>query len=103
MYKNLWTVLKTEMVPEEELNAAKLRLKTTFLNETESSADRTDMLMSNLYSPYSVKSTDKYLKLIDEITPEDIYNAANYAFSGNSVTSVVASENTLKNMPTTSE
>ena len=95
--------LKTEMVPEEELNAAKLRLKTTFLNETESSADRTDTLMSNLYSPYSVKSTDKYLKLIDEITPEDIYNAANYAFSGNSVTSVVASENTLKNMPTTSE
>ena len=90
--------LKTEKVSLEELEAAKLRLKTDILNDTESSADRTAVLLSNIYSPYSIKGTDTYLKLIDEITPDDIYNAANYAFGGNSVTSIVASPDTLENM-----
>ena len=90
--------LKTEKVSDEELDAAKLRLKTNILNETESSGGQTHTLLSNLSSPYSTGSTDLHLKLIDEITADDIYNAANYVFGGNPITSIVASENTLKNI-----
>ena len=34
--------------------------------------------------------------MIDSITADDIYNAANYIFAGKPVYSIVATENTLK-------
>ena len=38
---------------------------------------------------------NKYLKMIDTINADDIRNAANYVFNGESVTSIVASKNTI--------
>ena len=39
---------------------------------------------------------DSILETIDEITPDDIYNAANYIFKGKPLYSILATENTLK-------
>ena len=99
-FKKHVNLLKTETVPEDELNAAKLRLKTTLLNDLESSSGQTASLLSDMSSIYSINNTNELIKLIDEITPQDIYNTANYVFSGNALTSIIASENTLKNMNT---
>ena len=99
-FKKHVNLLKTETVPEDELNAAKLRLKTSLLNDLESSSGQTASLLSDMSSIYSINNTNELIKLIDEITPQDIYNTANYVFSGNALTSIIASENTLKNMNT---
>ena len=96
-FKKHINMLKTQKVPENELNAAKLRYKTKILNAIESSEGQTNVLSNSQNTPYSIASTREALKIIDTITSDDIYNAANYVFGGNSVISVLASEKTLKN------
>ena len=91
-------LLKTQPVPIEELDAAKLRIKTQILNSLESSASQTVVLNSAKDNALGINAINNNLKLIDEITPQDIQNAANYIFNSNSITSILASQNTLKNM-----
>ena len=43
------------------------------------------------------KFLDKYFEIIDKITKEDIKQAANYIFSYKPTTSILASEDTIKN------
>ena len=87
----------TEKVTDEELEAAKRRLKTKILNAIETSPGQTGVLASSQNSYYSIDSTTKSLKLIDEITANDIYNAANYIFNSNPITSILASKDTIAN------
>ena len=89
--------IMNEKVSEEELNGAKLRIKNKLLNSIESSASQTVVLSDTKESIYGPAATAEKLKLIDTITPEDIQNAAKYIFSRPSVTTVIASEDTLKN------
>ena len=96
-FKKHIEMLKSQKVPENELSAAKLRYKTKILNAIESSDGQTNVLSNSQNTPYSISSTAQALKIIDTITPDDIYNAANYVFGGNSVISILASEETLKN------
>lgn len=86
-----------EKVSIEELDAAKLRMKTKLLNSIESSASQTNILSASKDTVFGVSALNENLKLIDEITADDIYNAANYVFNGNSITSILASQNTLNN------
>lgn len=89
--------LKTELVSSEELESAKLRIKTKLLNSIESSASQTEVLDASKDSYQGINALNENLKLIDEITAQDVKNAASYIFNGASVTSILASEDTIKN------
>ncbi len=97
-FKKHIELLKTEPVLQEELEAAKLRIKTQILNSLESSASQTVVLNSAKDNIQGINAINNNLKLIDEITPQDIQNAANYIFNSNSITSILASQNTLDNI-----
>ena len=88
--------IKTEKVTEEELNNAKLNLKNSILNMNNTHGSQTDGLLYNLNTPYGISRDNEALNMIDSITADDIYNTANYVFSGKPIYSIVATENTLK-------
>ncbi len=87
--------IKTEKVTEEELNNAKLNLKNSILNTNNTYAAQTDGLLYNIDTPYGISRDNEALKMIDSITVDDIYNTANYVFSGKPIYSIIATENTL--------
>ena len=88
--------IKTEKVTEEELNNAKLNLKNSILNMNNTYGSQNDGLLYNLNTPYGISRDNEALNMIDSITADDIYNTANYVFSGKPIYSIVATENTLK-------
>ena len=90
--------LKNEKVSPQELEAAKLRIKTKLLNTLESSESQTIVLSASKDSPSGIDAVNKTLALVDEITPDDLQQAARYIFDGKSITSILASQNTLDNM-----
>ena len=96
-FKNHVQKLKTERVTPEELQNAKLALKDSILTMNQASAGKCDTLASSINTPYGITRANQILDIIDTITSDDIYNAANYIFSQKPVYSIVASENTLKN------
>jgi len=59
---------------------------------------QTTVLSNAKDSIYGIGSVNENLKLVDKITAQDIQNAANYIFSGKSLTSVLASQKTIDNM-----
>ena len=87
--------IKTEKVTEEELNNAKLNLKNSILNMNNTYGSQTDGLLYNLNTPYGISRDNQALQMVDSITADDIYNTANYVFSGKPIYSIVATENTL--------
>ena len=88
--------LKSEKVSDEELNNAKLSLKNVILNSNETNIGKNKSLEYGITSPYGIEAENLILKTIDEITVDDIYNAANYIFKGKPVYSILATDNTLK-------
>ena len=97
-FKKHVELLKTQPVSQEELEAAKLRLKTLILNTLETSDSQTVVLNAAKDTLQGINAINNNLKLIDEISSQDIQNAANYIFNSNSITSVLASQNTLDNI-----
>ena len=87
--------LKKENVSQEELNNAKLSLKNTLLNSNNTSYGRTVSLIQGLESPYGITRENQLYDEIDKITADDIYNTANYIFSGKPTYSILATEDTL--------
>lgn len=96
-FKKHIEMLKNEPVSKEELDAAKLRIKTKLLNSMESSDSQTTVLDNSKDSIMGIQTLNENLKLIDSITAADVQNAAKYIFEGHSVTSILASEDTIKN------
>lgn len=92
--------LKSEFVTEEELDAAKLRIKTKLLDSLESSSSQTKVLSSAKNTVFGINSVNENLRLVDEVTVQDIKNAANYIFAGKSLVSILASQKTIDNMNT---
>ena len=88
--------LKSEKVSETELESAKLSLKNTILSINESVACKTSSLNDGLNSYYGAGRDNMYLDMIDKITTDDIYNAAQYVFAGKPLYSIVATKDTLK-------
>ena len=88
--------IKSEKVSEEELNNAKLNLKNQILNSCHSADDKLTLLYQGIDSPYGISRENQMYDMIDSITADDIYNAANYIFAGKPIYSIVATENTLK-------
>lgn len=88
--------MKSEKVTDDELKSAKLTLRNFVLNANETTRGKNKSLEYGLISPYGINQENLIFEMIDEITPEDIQNAANYIFKGKPVYSILATENTLK-------
>lgn len=88
--------IKTEKVSEAELEEAKLYFKNVILTMNETSEDKNASLADGLEGFYGPLFDNELLKVVDEITVDDIYNAANYVFAGKPVYSILATENSLK-------
>lgn len=89
--------LKTENVSDEELENAKLTLKNKILNGSELTADKNMAIAQGMHTYYGVSHDNQMLDMIDNITVEDIRNAANYVFNTNPTISLVATKNTIDN------
>ena len=87
--------MKTEKVSEEELEKAKLSLKNEILSTNEITSAKNISLMVGASNWYGPTYKNQYLDMIDNITVDDIYNAANYVFSGKPLYSIVATQDTL--------
>ena len=88
--------IKTEYVSEEELNNAKLHMKNAILSDYESTSAKNISLIDGMNGFYGELENNKVLEMIDTITVQDIYDAANYVFAGKPTYSILAKENTLK-------
>ncbi len=95
-FKNHINKMINEKVSDEELRNAKLGLKNALLSVCEDAGGKTDALMAGLSSSYGTSRENQKLEIVDQITAEDIQNAAKHIFSGKPIYSVVATKNTLK-------
>lgn len=87
--------MKTEKVSEQELENAKLYLKNFFLSDNEDTIGKTFNLDGGLHDYYGLNKENMLLDMIDRITADDIYNAANHIFNSKPVYSINATQNTL--------
>ncbi len=92
--------IMTENVTDEELDSAKLYIKTKILDSTETSAGKIAALEKSKATPYGLEAANMFLTEVDSVTKEDIIAAANYIFSNPSLTSVVASNKTIEHFKT---
>ena len=96
-FKKHTGLLCSELVSDEELQAAKMKLKQNLIGQCQNPMSETQLLAMNALEPYGINRIDKYFEIIDKITKEDIKQAANYIFSYKPTTSILASEDTIKN------
>ena len=87
--------IMTEKVSKEELNNAKLNFKNAILSDAETGLGKNNSIAMNITGLNGPLTDNELLKAIDEITIDDIYNAANYIFSGKPTYSILATKNTL--------
>lgn len=87
--------LMTEDVSEEELESAKLNLKTEILDASELTSGKNQTIMNGMKSFYGIEKNNKALELIDKMTAKDIKDCANYIFSTNPTVSIVATKDTI--------
>ena len=87
--------LKTEKVSPEDLESAKKTLKTNILNIIESGHGQTADLFFSVGTPYGVDYVNKQFEIIDQITPDDIYNTARYVFKSKPIYSITATKDSL--------
>lgn len=95
--------LQTQKVTDEELESAKLYLKTKILDGAETAAGKNALILEGKQMPYGINTINMLLQEIDKVTKEDIQSAANYIFNNNSLTSIVASPKTLEHFKNTTK
>ncbi|MBQ4646365.1 MAG: insulinase family protein [Candidatus Gastranaerophilales bacterium] len=94
-FKKHVDMLCYELVSDEELASAKMRLKQKIVGQCQNPLSETDLLAMNVLEPYGIKRIDKYVEAIDKITKKDIQDAAKFVFSYNPTTSILASADTI--------
>ncbi len=87
--------LCAEYVTDEELSAAKMKLKQAIVGQMQHPLSETELLSMNMLEPFGIQRIDKYVDAIDSVTKEDIKTAANFIFSNKSTTSILASPDTI--------
>ena len=87
--------LKTTNVSNEELENAKLMIKTCILSCLETNLDKLSAIHDDAETPYDIQFTQSLLAAIDKVTADDVRAAANYIFANPPTTSIVASQKTL--------
>lgn len=87
--------IKNTKVTEEELESAKRNFKNAILKAAETSIGKNATISVSLSDFYGPLAINELLKTVDEITVDDIYNAANYIFNTKPTYSILATKNTL--------
>ena len=95
-FKKHTDLLQNELVSDEELAAAKMKLKQRIIGQCQNPLLETDLLAMNVLEPYGIKRIDKYIEAIDKVTKEDIKQASQFIFSYNPTTSILASPETIE-------
>ena len=72
-----------EKVSDKELNRAKVQLKASMLMALESSSSTAEVIARQMLVHNRVIPTDEIVAKIDNVTKDDILNAAQYLFSSN--------------------
>ena len=72
-----------------------MKLKQKIIGECQNPITETELLAMNALEPFGIKRIDKYVEAIDKITKEDIQQAAQFIFSHNPTTSILASQDTI--------
>lgn len=88
-------LLKNENVTQKELDDAKLKIKTSILDDLETNMNKVSNIHDNAKTIYDVQYTEALLEAIDKVTVNDVRAAANYMFANPPITSIVASQKTL--------
>jgi len=88
--------LMNEKVSQEELEAAKLQIKSKLLFGLEFTTAKNGMLIYSMSTLYKQNTLKSLLNAIDAITVDDIQTIAKHYLSKPSVISVVASKNTIE-------
>lgn len=94
-FKKHINLLRNELVSDEELEGAKMRLKQQITGQCQHPLYQNELLAMNVLEPYGIKRIDKYIEAIDKMTKEDIKAAANHVFSYNPTISILASPDTI--------
>ncbi len=89
--------LKTEPISQQELEGAKLEVKTDLSKSLDFSSGRAGRLQSGFNTLYGAQYNNALYDAIDQINTEDIQNAANIYLGQPSVISLIASPDTIKN------
>ena len=87
--------ITTEKVSDEELELAKKKLKSSILNQLETTGGRTTTINEEFDSQYGIGFTNKIYNLIDTITADDILNTANNIFNSKPIYSVTGTIDTI--------
>ena len=85
-----------EQVSQDELEAAKLQLKSKLKFALEGTGAKNSNLSSSMLTPYRNAYNEEFLRALDNITAEDVQKIAVHFLSKPSVISIIASENTIK-------
>ncbi len=84
-----------ELVTDEELAAAKMKLKQNLFAQCQNPLSETALISMNMLEPYGIKRIDKYIDAIDKVTKEDIKKASQFIFSQKPSISILASPDTI--------
>ena len=88
--------LCNELVSDEELQAAKMKLKQNLFALCQNPVSETELITMNMMEPFGIKRIDKYLDAIDRVTKEDILKTSRFIFSQNPTISILASPDTIE-------
>lgn len=89
--------LINEKITQEELDAAKLQIKSKLLFELESTLVKNGILVYSMTTLYKQDTLKSLLSAIDAITVDDIQTIAKHCLDKPSAISIVASKNTIEN------
>ena len=86
----------SQKVSGEELDAARLQIKSRLKFASESTDGKNALLSTSMMTPYKMFYQQEFLKALDMVTPDDIQRVASYYLTKPYVISVIASDKTLK-------
>lgn len=87
--------LITTPVTNEELNGAKLSVKSNMIFDAEDSSGKSNLVLNGCNSQYGTLLSKELFKEIDKLSIKDIQNAAKLYLKQPSVTSIIANKDTI--------
>lgn len=94
-FKRQINLLREGQFSDEDFQKIKNGLKAILIRNSETTKDKTWILLNELKSKEGLNRKNQELNMIDSITKQDVINMANYVFAGNPTYSVIANKATL--------
>jgi len=94
-FKRQIEVMKTGKFTDNELEVAKLKVKSSSLYSSQDTEMKRIVMQSGMNSPEGISRVNEFYKQVDDITKEDVINLANKIFAGKSICAITANKETL--------